>query len=552
MMETHTLSVGQQSTLAVLENFQLSSHEKLRQFRELLKSTENDHGLAYISKPDGSAVIAVASIDNKKIVTIPTKTTQQQYQTILDKILPLPETQAQLYELGVCYANRWPIILVGGTAIGKTFCVNRFAEFLYGPDAKIPDFYCNGQTDVSELMGKYVPARLRPEQLKQIDDYLKSDAGAALRAEMLQQNNRVEISELMERAAFALGLPIRQGSFVFQLGVLPKAMTATMSPEGAMLETPDGPGCMLHIQEVGMAQPPVINALFKIRGEKGKLATQIQVHEDGGRLIQAGQGFFLVLSTNPPGKGFKERFEIDPALARALQWKTLPDELSKESMRKVAAGIFNYSKVERQSDSPGAIIDLMKHPELCGHISTVLLDFHNLYVDKLRDKESGNKQKIPATIDSLWKIAALVQNNQIPYETRNGVDLVTTIKAAVQGVYIDGLRDKPDFITPQSLSKVTQESQSLGAALLEQLDEILNGSVACGIRVEGPTLSRSTVIERLADDAFGGAESNLTIVQAKDQAEAVAAGIKVEKDLKALESLVSASVLEALREKLSE
>lgn len=488
---------------ADLKATEISPQDKLKRFRELQQSTDNEHGMAFIKNADGSAVIAIKSLDKKNVVTFKTQASEEQFKEVLGKILPIPETQYMLYELAMAYANRTPIMLEGGTAIGKTYSVNRFAELLYGPNAKIPDFYCNGQTDVSELMGKYVPAGLTPQQLARISEYLKSDAGAALKAEM-KQDGDFSNQALMERAALELKLPVQKGSFTFQLGVLPKAMTGTMGADGIMQETPDGPGCMLHIQEVGMAAPSVVNALLKIRGDKGKLAADIQVHEDGGRLVEAGEGFFLVLSTNPPGKGFKERFEVDSALARALVWKNLPDQLSSESMQKIGDKIFDCSKVERRLDSPGAIVDLNQHTQLGAMLGEVALKFHQLFQDKLRDGEPGRKQKIPVTIDSLWKVAEVLQNHQIPKEDLSGVDFVATLKAAIKGIYIDALRDKPDTFGAASLADAAKATQSLGAELMKQLDTILTSAQVEEITFEGKKMTRIKAIEILSDRAFGG------------------------------------------------
>ena len=477
---------------------------KLCAFRQLKTLTDNEYGMGYVTKPDGSAAIVIASLEDNNVITVPTRLSPEQFEGLKEDLLPIPETQLMLYELAVAYANRTPILLEGGTAIGKTFAVNTFAKILYGPNPKIPDFYCNGQTDVSELMGQHVPAGLTPQQLDMLKAYINSEAGKVMKAELKKDTGTVEIKELMERAALELGLPIQKGSFVFQLGVLPKAMTGTMAPDGRMLETHDGPGCMLHIQEVGMAAPSVINALLKIRGVKGKLATDIQVHENGGRLIEAGEEFFLVFSTNPPGKGFKERFDIDSALARALVWKSLPDELSDQSLRKVAGRIFDFSRVERRAEASGAILDLSAHSDLAETLGIIAYRFHLIFVAKLREGEPGRKQKIPATIDSLWKVAELVQNHQIPHVKESRVDFVQTLTGAIRSIYIDGLREKPSRIPSDSLNAVAQQQNSIGAVLFEELGAMINDRVVGVVEHEGMKMSPLEKLTRLTPDLTTG------------------------------------------------
>jgi hypothetical protein len=299
---------------------------------------------------------------------------------------------------------------------------------------------------------------------------------------------------------------------------------------------------MLHIQEVGMAPPGVINALLKIRGEMGKLATDIQVHEDGGRLIEAGEGFFLVLSTNPPGAGFKERFELDSALARALVWKTLPNELSQESMEKVAGRIFDFSRVNRKPDAPGAIVDLCEHSELSKLIGAVALRFHLMYqgTDK---SEPGRKQRIPATIDSLWKVAELIQNNQIPYDNLEGIDFIETLRTAIRGIYIDCLRGKPSPIPASNTSEVAERVNSLGSKLLKQLHEILNDSTKNAATLRGSKMSHEKAIEELGKAAFENSVQKHATIAVHNA--------NLNESLRDLEQLLTPDLMDKVRNKVS-
>jgi hypothetical protein len=528
----------------------MSPSDKLREFRELRSRTENEHGMAYLSAGEGAGRVAIKSIDGKNIAIVPTKLTEEQYNTLLSRLLPLTETRHILYELAVAYANRTPIMLEGGTAIGKTFAVERLAEILYGLGAKSPDFYCSGQTDVSELMGKYVPAGLRPEQMTKIQKFLETDAGAALKAE-LHNKQVVSAHDLMEHAALALKIPIQRGSFTFQLGVLPRAMTGTMGEDGLMHDTPDGPGCMLHIQEVGLAAPAVINALLKIRGDAGKLSPTIQVHEDGGRLVTAGVGFFVVFSTNPPGKGFKERFEIDTALSRGLVWKNLPDALSKTSMQVATGKIFDFTRTHRDVNAAGSIIDLGAHKELAHWLGDVALEFHLLCQEKLRDGESGRRQRIPITISSLARVAELLQNYQIPSDSKDGIDFLATLKSAIRGVYIDALQDKPGLVEGEQLSAEAKQQMSVGQALLDSLDAILEDRTR-EFEFRGFMRTRGEIIQQLSDEAY---ESYLHPVSSTTdmlaQAEEARARLDIEGDLKTLTELLGEEAVSQLRSKIS-
>jgi MoxR-like ATPase len=524
--------------------------DKLRRARQLEQSTENEHGMEYLASHNGAARVAIKSVYDETIVKVPTKLTEEQFKTLLSGILPLPETREILFALAQAYERRTPIMLEGGTAIGKTFVVERFAEILYGLGAKIPDFYCSGQTDVGELMGRHVPAGLRPEQIATIHKFLGTDAGAALKAE-LNKNGVVSAQDLIEHAAHALKMPIQRGSFTFQLGVLPRAMTGTMGQDGPMQDTPDGPGCLLHIQEVGLATPAVINALLKIRAGFCKLARTIEVQEDKGRLITAGEGFFVVFSTNPPGKGFKERFEMDNALTRGLAWKSLPDALSDSSMRFATERIFDFSRIDRDPTAVGSIIDLRAHRELAQWLGEVAVEFHLLCQEKLRDGESGRRQRIPITMSSLARVAELVQNYQIPSRSKEGVDFLATLKSAIRGVYIDALQDKPDLVERAQLSAQAKQRMSLGQALLDSIDAILEDRTR-EFEFRGFMRTRGEIIQQLSDEAY---ESYLPSVASKTdmtaQAEEVRARIDIEGDFKKLTELLGDEAVSQLRSKIS-
>jgi len=100
-----------------------------------------------------------------------------------------------------------------------------------------------------------------------------------------------------------------------QLGALPRAMVMPPDPIKPISEDNPARGTFLHIQEVGLAETHVIDALLQLGGEKGKLATEIQLWDDGGRVIEAGPKFWVYYSTNPP-ENYPNRQGIDQALAR--------------------------------------------------------------------------------------------------------------------------------------------------------------------------------------------------------------------------------------------
>jgi MoxR-like ATPase len=479
--------------------------ERLRLMADKLRATRNNElGIGYHEDKNGNASLVFANLEGNSVVTVRTPLSREMFESIMKPTLPLDETKLMLYELAKAFDQKTPIMFEGGTAIGKTFAVNLFAKLIYGEKAKIPDFYCNGQTDVSELLGKYVPAAVKPEDQARITTYLNTDAGKALKAEILHETGgKYEFKELYNRAAAALNIPIDKSSFEFQLGVLPKAMTAGHDAQGLLQYVSDGPGVMLHVQEVGMAAPSVVNALLQIRGEKGRLAESIQVWQDGGREVEAGPGFFVVFSTNPPGKGFQERFEVDKALARAIVWVNLPDKLSDESIRRAASKIFSFKDLPAQH---GTIIDISSSPELGAVLGKVMANFHKAYVDMLDKGEPGRKQKVPVTLDSLWRVAELVQEVQVLSRDGTTVDMVETLRQAVRATYINCLQDKPPMLRASDMHST--HSTSIGAKVLEMFEQCLTNDATNSFDFRGEKVVPKVAIETLVREALNPVPSH--------------------------------------------
>lgn len=476
----------------------MSPRDRLRLVAEKLDAARGgDLGIGYHVDRNGQSQLVFSNLEGTSVVSVPTPLSRPNFDAIMERTLPLAETKFMLYELAKAYDQRTPIMLEGGTAIGKTYTVNLFAKLLYGEKAKIPDFYCNGQTDVSELLGKYVPAGVDPEKQTRIQKFLETEAGKILKAEIIAETSgKYEMKELYDRAAAALGIPLDKSNFEFQLGVLPKAMTAGHDEKGLLHYVADGPGVMLHIQEVGMAAPSVVNALLQIRGEQGRLTKSIQVHQDGGREVEAGPGFFVVFSTNPPGKGFQERFEVDKALARGLVWVNLPDKLSDDSIRIAANKIFSFDAIPPQR---GTVVDIAKERELGDVLGGVMAKFHKAYVDMLENGEPGRKQKVPVTLDSLWRVAELVQEVQQPTQDGRTIDLAASLRQAVQGVYVQCLQDKPGLVSTDMRSA---GKDTLGAKIMAMLDQHLTNETTDAVTVRGKRRSPKDGINFLTDEAM--------------------------------------------------
>lgn len=439
-----------------------SPRERIQRLADLRsQAAKNPLGVEYVLGRDGSSAIVIASPVSSDIVVLPTKATHEEFRAMVASALPLRETRYILAELARAYRNNWPILLEGGTAIGKTYAVNLFCKLLEGPKAEIVDFYCNGQTDVSEMMGKFVPGNLKESQMKAIDAFLATDAGAALKEELRAEGQGTYTTqELVARAAHRLQIHLSDKSFRWQDGSIVRAMKL---------------GLKVHVQEVSMAPVPITNALLKFRGDNGCIARSVQLTENDGALVQAQNGFFMIFSTNPAGREY-ERHVIDPALVRALYVIRLPDRLSTESIIEASRDLFSRSRLPEPSDS--TILNLRYHEELAMTLGSLVGRLFLQYREKLLTPEAGRRQRVTATLDHLSRVATLVQTSQVPKADESGVDFVETVRGAVYGCLIAQLEDKESLFGPSmSVDGAVRETKSLGRAIMDGLSNLLKGDL---------------------------------------------------------------------------
>lgn len=481
-----------------------SAPAKLRLFAQIQKATDNDLGIGYIKDSPNGPRVVVSDLEHGAFATLPTRNSLKKFEQVVEEFIAIPEFRFMLFHSARAYSAREAIMFEGGTAIGKTYAVTSLGNLIYGPNTVLPEIYCHGQTDVSELIGKPVPAALSNSQLMALDEFLRSPEGQSMRAEMLHEEGRVDTAELTLRIALRLGFPAQKGSFRLMRGKLPLAMSGDIAPDGSFIELPNGPGVPFHIQELGTAPTLVTNALLRTRGTKGMIAERIQLNELDGAVVTAGPSFGLVMSTNPAGQEFRDRFVVDPANSRALVWIRLPDTLQVESLKKAAKHIFSFHKVARDADAAQAILDLQRYPELSALLGTVTALFHEQYSQTLARGEGSRKQKIPITMDNIWKVARYLQHYQRRSPSGECVDLVQTLKDAVVCHYINSLESKPSIVpnTAASNTAGSPQSNTTGKTLLDHLEQTLQNSSTKPISFRGELVGYAQAIETLTKEAW--------------------------------------------------
>jgi len=385
------------------------------------------------------------------IIKLETDATQEDVEVIKKReIIPMRESFEILVAMAMTYKHRQPLLIEGPTSIGKTYLAEKFTELLYGRGVKPLDFYCSGQTDVSELMAKWVPRVETEEEKRKWEQFLELSETQQKLYEIAQEVEQAEgsperklalIHRRLQELAKSAGLSERT-EWRLQYGAVPKAMGLSRNPDGSFsYDEQRGMGFILHIEEVGLAEPQVINALLKLRGERGKLAEEIQLWENGGRKIKAGPKFWAFFSTNPPEE-YLARNEVDPALARGVVFIRM-GELSEESLRLAAEYYFTYKLGEKPKEKPeGCILDIWSHPEIGREIAEVVSAIHSDLNKELKKGEKGRQQRIPLTLDDMARVADALIDIQIRNKETGLLDLTETLKRLIHFYYLNRLADR--------------------------------------------------------------------------------------------------------------
>lgn len=456
------------------------------------------------------------------IIKLGTEATREDIETIKREIIPMRESFEILEAMARTYRNREPLLIEGPTAIGKTFLAEKFTELLYGRGVKPLDFYCSGQTDVSELMAKWAPKVETEEEKRKWEEFLElaeTQTKIAQIAQEIEQKTSLSqeqklalIHTRLQELAREAGLS-EKTQWRFQYGAVPKAMGLMRNPDGTFSFSENkGMGFTLHIEEVGLAEPQVIDALLKLRGKRGQLAEEIQLWENGGKKIKAGPKFWVVFSTNPPEE-YLARNEVDPALARGVVFKRM-GELSEESLHLAAEYYFTYKTIEKPEEKPeGCILDIYNHPEIGKEVAKVVATFHNDLDKALREGEKGRQQRIPLTLDDMARVARALVNVQLRDKKTGFLDLTETLKRHLEFYYLDRLADKELKETmKRSLKEIL--TGDTGKVKFEDREEPITRKEMFDILVERASMTeeeKEKLIPMLRREALNGLMSLLEI-----------------------------------------
>lgn len=382
---------------------------------------------------------------------------REDLEAIIATISATPESLEILQAMALTSQQSRGLINEGPTSRGKTYLFNRFTELKFGKGVRPVDFYCNGQTDTMSLMAKWVPKTEDSEDEARWARYTESAAGRSalkgiIEGARKETQGAEEIQKQFVELAKHAGITKTVSQWQFQYGALPRAMTMPKHPTKSVSADNPPRGIYMHIQEVGLAETHVIDALLQLGGEKGRLAGEIQLWEDGGRPVPSGPEFWIYYSTNEP-ENYPNRQGIDQALARrntflklgaessaSRQFKQyldngVPFERMPQSLRaQIEAGqknvIFPISASEGAYSSADAV-------EMRLLVSDVLSDFHEKLKGAMADKsiEQRTKQKFELTDDEWNMVYDFMRRFESP-------DLEATLDRAVYFHYIARFTEK--------------------------------------------------------------------------------------------------------------
>jgi MoxR-like ATPase len=201
-----------------------------------------------------------------------------------------------------------PLLLEGEAATGKSYTIEYLA---YLTNNEVYRMSLNGQTDTTDLIGKWVPRsenwRQKIEELYRHPEKCKNpEARRMLESIKVQPSEKEEIAperaeakvgltkEEMQRIAELEGIPISEADWVWQDGELPRQIEN---------------GAWTVLDEVNTCEPQILvrlNALL----EKGG---QLVLHENGDKIPKPkdpNKKPMLFATCNPPGGRYRGRIPL--------------------------------------------------------------------------------------------------------------------------------------------------------------------------------------------------------------------------------------------------
>ena len=252
-------------------------------------------------------------------------------------------------DVAVAFLNGEPMLVDGGTSLGKTTTVRKMAAEL-GWEVHYANL--NGATDVEDLMGRYIP---NPHKSKPEDpEYVFADGKVT--SGLRQEEGKVKIIILDEFNASA-------------------------------------PNILIRLHEV-------LDAL-----ERGG---EVVLSEDASEAVTVNKGRTKVVALmNPPGKGYFGREPLDPAQLRRWVYKKMPGELPAGTFSYATDALFGVAP-ESHHATPDMFLQAREQaltPEQLQEIPGIqevlekYKEFHKASKELLKNRKIAEDQPQPFTFD---------------------------------------------------------------------------------------------------------------------------------------------------------
>jgi len=252
-------------------------------------------------------------------------------------------------DIAVSFLQGDPVLVEGGTSIGKTTTVRKMAAEL-GWEVHYANL--NGATDVEDLMGRYIP---NPDKRSSDDpEYIFADGKVT--SGLRQEDGKVKVIILDEFNSAAPNIVIR-----------------------------------LH---------EVLDAIN--RGES------VVLSEDASESIPVSKETTKVVALmNPPGKGYFGREPLDPAQLRRWVYIKAPSELPDDTFSYSTDALFSLASQEEDVPQEDFLVsqDYALHPEQLQEISGIdsilgkYKEFHKAAKELVKGRRIAADQPQPFTYD---------------------------------------------------------------------------------------------------------------------------------------------------------
>jgi adenosyl cobinamide kinase/adenosyl cobinamide phosphate guanylyltransferase len=253
-------------------------------------------------------------------------------------------------DIAVAFLNGDPLLVDGGTSLGKTTTVRKMCADL---GYEVHYVNLNGASDVEDLMGRYIP---NPHKKSAEDpEYLFADGKVT--SGLRQEEGKVKVIILDEFNASA-------------------------------------PNILIRLHEV-------LDAL-----ERG---TEVILAEDASEAVRVNkQSTKVVALMNPPGKGYFGREPLDPAQLRRWVYKKLPSELPAGTFSHSTDALFGIGQDQPLEIPESAYLEARDQAltseqlqEIPG-ITEILAkykEFHKASKEMLKARKMAQDQPQPFTFD---------------------------------------------------------------------------------------------------------------------------------------------------------